>query len=552
MLQRYSMQAGDLSSTASGLLQSTSGQDIAELIKGFDVELQSMHNVCSTLSGRKALDDLRNIVKTITELEELMDEFGRLVRHLHMLGISTRIESARLGSDGSGFHTLADDVEKLGNRIDGHTTRITQQARSLLELARLAIQQTQEMLQQQEKCSESIFQSIKGNLDSLLNMASSSEGLTESIASSSQDVSQRIGEVVSMLQFHDIVRQQVEHVEEALDDVSGVLFNNSETHLSVQPENADLAGWVADVASIQKLQVQSGKERFVNAVESLKDNLSGIVSSVQVMENEITSLVGQDTAGGTKSLVAIERTVDGMLGTMNDFAVQGEEIGRTMSSVASTVAEISEYLSDIEEVGAEIELIALNASIKAAHTGEQGAAMGVLAMSVQQLSKEASRQTEEVSSLLYGVSDLAGMLKERAAEFLDTSQVQDMVGKLKGLLTNLKTLDGTISSGFSQLVNESSELAQDIAQLTGSIDFHLKVEAQLQEAEDKLAAFEEQAKELAPPSDEQHRPERLKNLLERYTMDAERLVHEQVLNIADGNAATEEDAGDDMDNVELF
>jgi methyl-accepting chemotaxis protein len=34
-----------------------------------------------------------------------------------MLGISTRIESARLGDQGLGFSTLADDVEALAGKI---------------------------------------------------------------------------------------------------------------------------------------------------------------------------------------------------------------------------------------------------------------------------------------------------------------------------------------------------------------------------------------------------------------------------------------------------
>ena len=48
-----------------------------------------------------------------------------------MLGISTRIESARLGGDGRGFSTLADDVEKLAHAIVDHCAGIAAKIEAL-------------------------------------------------------------------------------------------------------------------------------------------------------------------------------------------------------------------------------------------------------------------------------------------------------------------------------------------------------------------------------------------------------------------------------------
>ena len=546
-LQEFAFGAGELGNLTQSLLENFSRQGMEGVIQGFTSELQEMHDVCGTESSSKALGDLQNIVKTISGLDELLREFSRLVRHLQMLGISTRIESARLGADGSGFSTLADDVEKLAHRIEDHSSKIGQDARSLADLSNLALRQTESMRDKQSQCSTSIFSDIRHNVAALSDIVGQSEGLTQSLALRSATIQGSIGEVVSSLQFHDIVRQQVEHVEEALDDINKMLGENKP-----QQEKSDIANWVADVASIQRWQVKNGSERFFNAVETLITNLGNVRDTLQEMQQEVTSLLGSDAKGSSTTLVRIEKSVDGMLGTMQVFASQGEKIGKTMGSVATTVSEISSYLGDIEEVGAEIELIALNASIKAAHTGDQGAAMGVLATSVQHLSKEASRQTNEVADVLRRISDAAALLGERAADFLDTSQVLSMMERLKLLMQHFKDMDATISNGFLTLIKKNSNLTKEITQLIDSIQLHHAVSALLGKAEKELEVLENKSRRLAPEGTDTQRSERLKKLLERYTMDAERLVHQHVFS-DDAHTASQQNTDDGRwDNVELF
>lgn len=556
-LQDFSQRAVEFAGCSQQLLSSASGQAMGDIIQVFHQELAEIDSVCSTVTADEAIDELAGIVLLIERLESALLEFGRLVRRLQMLGISTRIESARLGSEGRGFSTLADDVDKLANRIVSHTSSILENARSLTELLRLAGTQTEAMRGQQSACSVKVFAEIRANLDNLQAVEEAARKLSTILAEKALDNRNSIGEAVASMQFHDIVRQQVEHVEEALDDIELLISGkgSGEGDNAFQVADAELAAWVADVTGLQRGQVSNGKDRFFQAVENLKHNLANIAANVQGMEQEIIRLLGKDADSGARTLGRIEHGVAGMLATMQDFAGRGEEIGRTMGDVATTVSQIGSFLGDIEEVGAEIELIALNASIKAAHTGEQGKAMGVLAASVQQLSREASFQTDKVAALLREISQAASLMGERADSFLDTSQVRSMVGRLQDVVDRLKGIDREFAHGFSQVQDESSKLGRDVAGLTESIVFHRLASEQLIAAEALLADMEREARTLSPLEQDLHRPERLERLLQRYTMDAERLVHVGSLDGAaqpgvqsDANSTSE----DAWDNVELF
>lgn len=556
-LQEFSRRAGELAEYSQELLASAAGQAMDEIIQVFHRELAEIHNVCSTAAADSAIEELAGIVEVIGKLESNLLEFGRLVRRLQMLGISTRIESARLGSEGRGFSTLADDVDKLANRIVVHTSSILEKARSLAELLRRAGTQTEAMRGQQSACSAKVFLEIRDNLDDLQAVAAAARQLSATLSEMALDNRKSIGEAVASMQFHDIVRQQVEHVEEALDDIEALVSGRSagQGEDGEAVPDGELAAWIADVVGLQRDQVSNGRERFVEAVENLKSNLANIAVNVQGMEQEITSLLGRDAASGARTLSRIEQGIGNMLGAMQDFAGRGEEIGRTMGKVAATVSEIGSFLGDIEEVGAEIELIALNASIKAAHTGEQGKAMGVLAASVQQLSREANAQTDGVAALLRDISQAAASMGAQADSFLDTGQVRGMVGRLQEVVASLKDIDRESGEGFSNLQAESGKLGRDVSDLTAGIVFHRQAAEQFDAAESGLADLEQEARVLSPLDKDLHRPERLERLLRRYTMEAERLVHESALDASarqGGAAAATSASQEEWDNVELF
>jgi methyl-accepting chemotaxis protein len=134
-LQDIALKAGQLTQVASSLTELTAGQIVTQFISDLDRELAGMSQVCDNTASDRNIDELQNILVTIKSLTALITEFKRIVRTLQMLGMSTRIESARLGDDGRGFTTLSDDVEGLAHNIEDNSSKILDKSRSLEQLA---------------------------------------------------------------------------------------------------------------------------------------------------------------------------------------------------------------------------------------------------------------------------------------------------------------------------------------------------------------------------------------------------------------------------------
>lgn len=562
-LQDVAMRVQDIAADSQKLNHIASGDTVRHILEELVAELDAMQTLCHVDDDAADIAMLARARSLVHELSKSIRDYARVVRTLQMLGISTRIESARLGSDGRGFSTLADDVEKLGYKIVEYSDRITQQAKTLDSLAEKAEASTREMHEMQRECAYSVFGSIRDNMDTLHEVAESSRKASEDVRGHTADIAASVGRIIGSLQFHDIVRQQVEHVEEALADARAGLedspVNSSEAPAADETLAVELAV-AADICALQQAQLDNARGSFSDAVSILRRELTAIAASVRGVGQRTggfsdESCLGDD-CGGTAVLDHMERSVAEIVTRMLTLAEQGERMGHVMVEVAEMVAQMSAFLEDIEDVGDEIELIALNASIRAAHTGEKGKALGVLASSIQRLSQDAGESTMALATLLREVDGVAGQLKTYATAYLDSSRVSEISAELEGLTHGLREVNGEAARLFARVGLACAELAAQVDHAVKGLDFDAQVVAGLSDAAGDMGEVAASLRERVPASARAAASQRLAAMRDRYTMEQERVLHGRVLgggHAAQAVADPVDGSGDGYgDNVELF
>jgi len=228
------------------------------------------------------------------------------------------------------------------------------------------------------------------------------------------------------------------------------------------------------------------------------------------------------------------------------------------------------FVSSIEEVGSEIELIAINASIKAAHTGDEGKALGVLAQAIQRLSVEARERTRGVADVLRSVAEVSRDLEGRATDTRQAELLASYSESQEELSAVLAALDRDLTARMGDLARRCRALGADVDALARSVDLDRRICPGLDAAGQELSRIVTRCREAVPVADDTGRPERLKQLLSRYTMEVERVVHESAFGTGspgaqalrhedegevelfdDGPGAPAQD-GEDWDNIELF
>jgi hypothetical protein len=151
-----------------------------------------------------------------------------------------------------------------------------------------------------------------------------------------------------------------------------------------------------------------------------------------------------------------------------------------------------------------------------------------------------------VADELKEISGNALELQKMADAAKDTRDQERLVARLEEMINNLRSLNQQAAKMFTQVSAGADRLRQELIDQATGISFHHPVAKEL---EGRIDDFERiAALALARTShecDPANRSQRLKELLSRYTMEAERMVH---LGMEHQQGTGDKDPGD----VELF
>ena len=561
-MQDISTRSSSLSTKADEMTALTSGEKIVSAQANLSSKLEDISMFCDVSWGEQSVSLLGGVLDQSQILSLQMNDFRKIVRTLNVLSFTTRIESARLGEIGRGFMTLADDVEALGRKMVGHWQRILDEASTLYDLVESAKFRVEILIQDQRSGVAQVLEGINSNLQALDGIRQSSQEASKELSVRAGDITAHIREMVSSMQFHDITRQIIEHVQQTLNEVLNLIRQNGHfsDELNDDASLVQLAGWINKVCSLQIHQMDEAGKSFFGAVENLKEGLNSIAGNIDQMMDGLKKTLGKDDNEQNSILGGIGEKISQVKSSIQRFAEQSREIGDIMQTVGNSVSQMSSFVNDIEEVGSEIELIALNASVRAAHTGSEGMALGVVAVAIQRLSGNAREKTVAVTSTLNNISQDAGTLQELTDKAVDFSGFESLSIKIDGILDELGSLKSETEEKLQAILAQGSDLARSIRFLSSSLEFHHDVSRGMDEAKELLGEIVRQTEEeFESDFNNIIWPENLAKMFDRYTMQSQRLVHKAQLEIGTAEdeyeEVSEEISEDDDslgDNIELF
>ena len=530
-------QAGEISGIASSVAQRMSGEAITGAMRGLRSILVRMEQIQG--ESERNTETLKQVLEALCRLQGHLDGFNKIIRMLSALCNSTRIENARLGNRDIGFGALTDDVRKLVSMIEIKSTELSERSRSLSDVIQRTLAHVTGIAARQHGQVKVVFDSTVSSLESLTEKHRMSSSAAANISQRYDDVSRSMGEIVTSMQFHDITRQRIEHVGQALEsagDRNGK--REEEGHGGKRRRgrigNGSKAASISpDVCMLQMAQLEYARSELSSAVGSIVENLRGIAMHVDEMSEEARKMAGAAGEDDRSSFMHIEKGVSAATSALSGYEDSSREMEMAMSSAGSTLGDMSAFAKDIEGIGTRIKLIALNAIVKASHIGEEGAALSVLAESTHQLSVETCLLTHEVCEDLrsiIGSADLlsAGVSTESGARNEEIARMKD---ELDGLLESFREVNGSIVSLLSRMDEEGRKLSSDIGRAVLEIKVHEKVDGVITAVVSELQQMIESQAALKSEKGPAHVDGTLLEIESSYTMRGERAIHQSVIEL---------------------
>lgn len=528
----FAQRSTAIAGKASELSEELSGEGIGTVTENLRTVLDKMYQYLAEgeKEAARGVETLTGIAGRLNAVDAPLTGFRKVIKVLHMLGTSTKIESSRLGQDNAGFRTLADDVEKLSHLVEKKTSAILEHKDGLLRAIGEVISRIQHTKAQQRDNTRNLLDELRSGLSLLMKNNDSCMESTRNISSGSEEVSSRVSEVVMSMQFHDITRQQIEHVIEALEELPLELDQPPSSVGGAQSPGSveETARMVGGVCSLQSLQLTHSRNEMGIAVSSIKDNLRSVAARESEMARDIRALTGVAGNSGNSFLGEMKKSLSIITGELANSTEEYRKLSATLISIGDTVGEISKFVSDIEEIGTEIELIALNAQIKAAHTGEEGKALGVLAEEIQRLSVDARALTDSVSQTLKMITAATDeLLAETGSESaLIENEGEEMIREILHVTDTLEQMNQRLMTAMFDIDRMVDSLSRDITEAVEGMTMHERFDRVMAEALARLERVLEKAREHGHWESGAMSAEQVVKLRDRYTMHSERKVHE--------------------------
>lgn len=454
-LQSFYDRAKEILETASSLAGMAANEQLNELMKRLHEASEKMKRTgASSIQETQALTP---ILEKAGKIESSLHPFENVVRTLQVLCNIIRIESVGLGTEKIGFDALSDDVHKLAGTIHEKSSTMIESSRSLTGLVRENLSRVMDFEQRQNEKGKLIVETLMNRLRALSERQENFSIRLKSIRRTWEEITRDIGETVSSMQFHDITRQRIEHVVEALGKAfdgpspgyegkrrfpsgksPGRLMGNihRESRIIKVLENYD-------GLRLQKAQLLHTREELVSATGGIGARLQNLAMRIGKMSLGAGEETRDARGAKTSFFAEMEESIVSLTQAITEYEEVCRKIASALEGFTMVVSRMDGFLKDIVTIGIEMNLIAVNAAVHACHVGEGGLPLGVLAERIHTLAQETSKIIESIGEDLHSMSGHALGLKRfgdsesgrRAGESLQ------MVESLREMIPYLKSLD---------------------------------------------------------------------------------------------------------------
>jgi len=557
---------------------------------------QSLLNSISRLA-RQSLTDLKQRQSEISESLKCMDAVANHLENLceicpaiektgmslNVVGLNIAVESSRSSDSREMFSVFVHEIRNLSKNVFDISRNIFNDSKAAHSGQLLAHTRILEGEAELNRLQDAARKTVQNTVTEIRHMMGLSLKSLEKTGELSRYISAQIGEVVVAIQFHDITRQQVEHIVSAINDAEYLCKETEDT-----PDNLKSRSWgcAYRVMKLQAAQI----EQVISEIETAYQKSSGAFENLGNQIEELVKDVSCLNSSEQKDEISTETRITALksgLYELRKLIDQGYDLKNHLSETAEQVSEttsrLSRHISQVRHISMELHLKALNAIIKSARLTDKGSTFEILAQEVNTLSKESNRFAADVVKILESVIALAQELKRESCD-KDLQDFENMRSEQAGSSFKLEpTNDFSFDRGIMEItqnyeqfksdsmtvLQKSQDLQRAILQTKSELSF-------LSALEDELRDYMEQIKKMIKilqpfvNNDKDNSEYKIDQLAKRYTMKRERELHRKYIYPSDVTGQTpvppveaeplpeisepkKETKDDDLgDNVELF
>jgi peptidoglycan hydrolase CwlO-like protein len=519
--------------------------------------LQESLNKRINMLKNKILKSIRGLEKMLTSLNLVfvpLKNFNLNILTLNFLLVNLKLNIAY--SDNEVVKPLAEIIDSVTNEINKLKIILPKISESLTMVKNVTRLSSGKLIEIRKKNILDIDR-VTGQINDSVIMLKDKQAVAAKkmpeLTKRTESYFDSVNKIIMNLQYHDIIRQKMEHVQAThkniIKELSTMdLTTNSDGTIDMS-ETAKQFLQIRDIAGVQVAQLINTNKEYQKAFAVIMRKFWDISEDMSVISQLCNEFVGNNDL--TDSYYKdVQDRLRGTTTVLKRLITANEDFGDEIDTINQTIDEKHDKIDEIKSVYGNI-----NDKIE-----------NILSTIASQSDTGLDRITEEVRQIVDTI------LENMNDVVLFFSQAQNISKKLQEI--NHEDSGNEISNNLKELNNKISELLASIedhnekieAILTNNSKLSLNLSSEIKSSVEQVKYYDffekimleivSQLNTIYSKLDnntlnmiKSNKAENLKSLEERYTMESERIIHQQIINeSADMEMPPQEDDND----VEFF
>ncbi len=464
-IESVSIAFKSLASQADTILQQAAGIVGCIEKEGMGSVFASVQSLCLTVKdflGRRLeaattiFGTLQKEEKPLLRLIRVTESQETVARHLRALSVLTNVEVAHLGSTGGNLQLLAQELSSFSKSLTQQTVELACDTKS-----------RQQMIAETRNELASSLPRLRGELTRMEDGIGKTLRVIDAGLSQQADVpiqfrrcaeqtAQETAGVVAAIQAHDITRQQIEHVQHALQLIASRITSADDSR------DDDLPVAHAGLR-IQILQLKTIQETVAHWTSQVRRCMKGI-----------QQLSASGVAGIGRTVLRQEQELSAELAHIELLQQKSQEYsGRlqgTLSGLSSLVDLVNVHLKRSQMIRDRLQILMFNSLFEAQRLGGRGAVVSAIGRLIKERSEEwiaIGNQSQLALSEILGLVQRTTALMEVFSE-ASCQKLREDQARTRAALDSVRSTAAFVANGATQMQTITENMHANLADVAAT------------------------------------------------------------------------------------
>jgi hypothetical protein len=378
--------------------------------------------------------------------------------------------------------------------------------------------------------------------------------LVPKLSVNTQNTSNSIAKIITNLQYQDIIRQKIEHIQQTHKDILGelTLIKESDSEEENIQNRVKCFIQIRDIAGLQAAQLIHANKEYQKAIEVISGKFLEVGSDMTNISELCHQLTGNTNGSGGSHFDEIREKIEK---TEYFSELFQKSIAFLKDKTSNYKSQLNELTNNFDELSDFIGTIdkSINKSLDNQSVKEV-AQFEKITTQIRDILSELHSINDHYHSQFVQIKEVGFLLEPDGTDPVEMveSKLKNFNSQCKDLIHNLYKTNENIYKILSDNQTLSKRISADIKTSLEQIKYYDYFDKVIEEIISKLNEINMKLQNVDGSSDET-RQKHLEYLRSRYTMESEHIIHDHLTkNDVDILQLNSTGAEEDDDNLELF